>query len=231
MKRIFDIIASALALLALSPLLLVIMAILKATGEHEVFFRQARMGKGGRQIRVWKFVTMRKDSAKGGDVTLPGDPRILPIGKFLRDYKINELPQLFNVFLGDMSVIGPRPHAPSTFAYYSEEAKRAILTVKPGLSGIGSLVFRDEEAILAKSGKDFMDCYVNDIAPVKGDLEIWYSRRQGLATDLALVFLTVMALVSRDKRLWERFFPEVKDLVFRPGSPFWLEDSPPFAPA
>ena len=136
MERFFDIVFSGLALLMLSPLLVPIVLILKFSGEGEVFFLQKRIGKGGRVFKLFKFATMLKDSPNigTGTVTMKGDPRILPVGKFLRKTKINELPQLLNIFFGDMSVIGPRPLTVQTFGCYSESTQDVVKQVRPGLS-------------------------------------------------------------------------------------------------
>ena len=144
MERFLDILFSGLALLALSPLLVPIVIILKFSGEGEVFFFQERIGKDGKLFKLYKFATMLKDSPNlgTGTVTMRDDPRVLPVGKFLRKTKINELPQLLNIFLGDMSVIGPRPLTAQTFGSYSDNTKAVISQVRPGLSGVGSIIFR-----------------------------------------------------------------------------------------
>ena len=150
MERFFDILFSSFALLALSPLLIPIVIILKFSGEGEVFFLQDRIGKHGDSFRLFKFATMLKDSPNlgTGTVTMRDDPRVLPVGKFLRKTKINELPQLINILFGDMSVIGPRPLTMQTFETYSEPTQVLIKQVKPGLSGVGSIIFRKEEDIM-----------------------------------------------------------------------------------
>ena len=176
MRRFFDIIFSALALIVFSPLLIFIAILLRFTGEGEVFYIQQRVGKDGKMIGLIKFVTMVKDSPNMamGTVTVKDDPRVLPIGKYLRKSKVNELPQLWNVFTGDMSVIGPRPQTERCFNAFSEDAQTAIKQVKPGLSGIGSIVFRDEEAILDNPDIDRLKYYDEVIAPYKGELEKWF---------------------------------------------------------
>ncbi len=175
MKRFFDIILSGMAILVFSPLLLPVIIILKLTGEHYIFYTQERVGKGGKPFGLLKFATMLKDSPNmgSGDITEKNDPRVLPFGRFLRKTKINEMPQLFNIFLGDMSIIGPRPLTFRNFSYYSEAVQETINSLSPGLSGIGSIVFRDEESILAKSGMDYTEFYKQKIAPYKGALECW----------------------------------------------------------
>ena len=206
LKRTFDILASGTAILLLSPLLLPVMLVLKCTGEHEVFYRQKRIGYRNSYFMILKFATMLRDSPNmaGGLHTTHGDPRVLPFGRFLRKTKINELPQIFNVFLGDMSIVGPRPLVDKTFAPYPEEVKASIYSVRPGITGIGSVVFRDEESILSRTKLGVEECYAREIAPYKGALEMWYLRHAGLWTDFVLMFLTA----------WVVVFPS-SDLVFK----------------
>ena len=172
MTRLFDILFSGLAMLVLLPFMLPIMIGLKLTGEHDIFYLQERIGKGGKPFKVFKFATMMRDSAnmKGGLVTLKDDPRILPMGKFLRKTKINELPQLINIFIGNMSVIGYRPFVKKHYDLYSDEVKAEINKIVPGLSGIGSVVFRDEEDIL-HTVDDPNNVHDKVITPYKGQLE------------------------------------------------------------
>ena len=196
MERFFDIVLSALALLAFSPLLLPIIIILKSTGEGEVFFLQERIGKSGNVFKLFKFATMLKDSPNigTGTVTMKGDPRVLPIGKFLRKTKINELPQLLNIFLGEMSVIGPRPLTFQTFSSYSRKTQDVIKQVRPGLSGLGSIIFREEEELMhgVTASVDFYD---DVIAPYKGSLEEWYVTNRSLYIYFILIFVTVWVVI------------------------------------
>lgn len=197
MKRALDVLLSLLALIVLLPLLIVVAVVLRCTGEGYVFYRQPRVGYQGRVFHLCKFVTMLKDSPNlpGGVLTAKNDPRILPFGRTLRATKINEIPQLWNVLRGDMSLIGPRPQAPAHFDVFPEHVKREIVKVRPGLSGIGSIVFRDEESILAGCNTDQKDFYANDIAPYKGELEIWYVQHRAMGLDLLLIFLTVQVVL------------------------------------
>ncbi len=199
MKRLLDIALSCLALIVLLPLFAVIMVILKFTGEGEIFFLQSRVGLNGKVFGLIKFATMLKDSPNMADgvLTKKDDERILPVGKFLRKTKINELPQLFNILIGDMSVVGPRPQAQAHFDVFPDHVRQKIIKVKPGLTGIGSVVFRDEESIMARSAKESKQCYDEDIAPYKGELELWYIQNQTMWLDLLLIFLTA----------WVVFFP------------------------
>ncbi len=210
MQRILDILFSAVALLALSPLLLPVAIALRLTGEGEVFFLQERVGAGGRPFFLYKFATMLKDSPNigTGTVTVKDDPRVLPFGRLLRKTKINELPQLFNILKGDMSVVGPRPQTRRCFDAFPASTRRAIVEVRPGLSGIGSVLFRDEEEMLHASS-DPMRFYDDVIAPYKGRLEEWYVLNQGVRTYLALILLTAWVVAfPRSKLVW-RIFPSL----------------------
>jgi len=151
----------------------------------------------GGTFYLYKFVTMRKgsDSSPAGFLTASNDHRVLPFGRILRATKINELPQLYNVLLGDMSFIGPRPQVRLHFDVYADHVKKEIIKVRPGLSGIASIVFRDEDSLLAKCGKDKNRCYAEDIAPYKGELELWYVQHQSLTLDASLVFLTAWVVL------------------------------------
>jgi lipopolysaccharide/colanic/teichoic acid biosynthesis glycosyltransferase len=197
MKRTLDILFSATLLLALSPLLLLVAILLRCTGEGCVFYRQERVGRGGRTFLLYKFVTMRKDCGRTPDdlLTAQNDPRILPLGRVLRSTKINELPQLFNVLLGDMSLIGPRPQVRPHFDIYPEQVRRELVKVRPGLSGIGSIIFHDESSLVSRCGKDYNRCYAEDIAPYKAKLELWYVQHQSALLDLLLLLLTVLVIL------------------------------------
>ena len=204
MERFFDILFSGFALIILSPLLVPIVIILKFSGEGEVFFFQERIGKDGKLFKLFKFATMLKDSPNlgTGTVTMKDDPRVLPVGKFLRKTKINELPQLLNIFFGDMSVIGPRPLTAETFGSYSDTTQSIIKQVRPGLSGIGSIIFRGEEDIMygATASVDF---YHDIIAPYKGALEEWFVSNKGLYIYFMAILTTVWVIVfSNTKVTW-----------------------------
>ena len=192
MQRFFDIFFSGLALIFLSPLLLLIIFILRITGEGEIFFKQTRIGKNKIEFQLLKFATMLKNSENlgAGTVTLKDDFRVLPFGKFLRKTKINELPQLFNIFIGNMSVIGPRPLHQKQFSFYSNKDQKLIASVLPGLSGVGSIVFRDEEQIL-QNNDDPDKTYKELIAPKKAMLEKWYIENKSIYLYFKLIFLTI----------------------------------------
>lgn len=202
MQRFFDIFFSSVSLILLSPLLLSLIFILRVTGEGEVFFLQNRVGRGGKDFKLFKFATMLKDSPnmKTGTVTVHNDPRILPLGGFLRKTKINELPQLINIFKGDMSIIGPRPQTKRCFDAFSKSAQNDIVKVRPGLSGVGSIVFRSEENMMhANNNPDQL--YDDVIMPYKGKLESWYIQNNTFWNYLLLIFLTVFVIITNSTRL------------------------------
>jgi lipopolysaccharide/colanic/teichoic acid biosynthesis glycosyltransferase len=210
MQRLFDIFFSILAIFVLSPLLVPIAIILRLTGEGEIFYFQERIGSRGRPFKLYKFATMLKNSPSigTGTVTMKGDPRVLPVGKFLRKSKINELPQLLNIFFGDMSVIGPRPLAQQAFSTYPEHAQRIITQVRPGLSGIGSIIFHREEEILAGEAGS-MDFYKAVLGPYKSSVEVWYVHNQSLWIYLLAIFLTVFTIIFPSSGLIWRTFPSL----------------------
>ena len=212
MERFFDILFSGLALLALSPLLVPIVIILKCSGEGEVFFLQERIGKDGKLFKLFKFATMLKDSPNlgTGTVTMRGDPRVLPVGKFLRKTKINELPQLLNIFFGDMSVIGPRPLTIEQFGFYSNSIQAIIKQVRPGLSGVGSIIFRGEEEIMHDATAS-VDFYANVIAPYKGALEEWFVSNKSLYIYFVAIFVTAWAVLIPSTKIAWRVFKDLPE--------------------
>lgn len=207
LKRVFDIMFSLIGLLIFLPFGLIIAAVLRFTGEGEIFFIQPRVGKSGRKFPLIKFATMLKESPNLGTglLTINDDPRILPVGRVLRKTKLNEVPQLINVLLGHMSIIGPRPQAEAHFMFYPEPIRRELIKVQPGMSGIGSVVFRDEENILGKSGKEQLGLYQNDIAIYKGEIEAWYVCNMSLGLDALLVLLTIWAILFPSSKAYKRF--------------------------
>jgi lipopolysaccharide/colanic/teichoic acid biosynthesis glycosyltransferase len=220
MERFIDIVLSGLALLFLTPFLLVIVVILRFTGEGEIFFKQERVGKGGEKFSVYKFATMLKDSPNigTGTVTMKADTRILPFGKFLRKTKINELPQLLNILLGEMSVIGPRPLTLQTFSSYDRQLQEVIIKVRPGLSGIGSIIFRSEEDIMYGEAAT-LDFYDQTIAPFKGALEAWFVANKGLRVYSKCIVLTIWIIVAPNSQLVWRMFshlPEPPESLKKP---------------
>lgn len=210
-KRFFDILFSGIAIILLLPILLPVMLLLLLTGEHEVFYRQDRVGYKNKIFKILKFATMLKNSPNmgDGDITKRGDPRITPVGKFLRQSKLNELPQVFNIFLGDMSFVGPRPLMKVGFDRYSDEFKGKVYNVIPGLTGIGSIVFRDEELIITQSNLPVQETYKNIILPYKGALEVWYQQNRNFYTDFMIMFLTAWYVVFPKSNLVHKVFPSL----------------------
>ena len=204
MQRFFDLLFSGVALIVLSPILITIVIALRFSGEGEVFFTQSRVGLGGKPFQLIKFATMLKASPNmgTGTVTVKGDSRILPMGHFLRNSKLNELPQLLNVFKGDMSLVGPRPQTQRCFDVFLPASKKAIIMVRPGLSGIGSIIFRNEENMLYGQD-DPVKFYDQVIAPYKGALEEWYVLNQSLSTYFRLMWLTIYVVIfSKSNAVW-----------------------------
>jgi lipopolysaccharide/colanic/teichoic acid biosynthesis glycosyltransferase len=213
-KRLFDILSSSIALILLSPLLLPIIVLLKLTSEGEVFYFQERIGMYNKPFKIFKFATMLKNSSKmkGGYITVKNDPRLTFMGGFLRKSKINELPQLLNILLGHMSVVGPRPVMPVSFESYPEEIQKVIYNVKPGLTGIGSIIFRDEEDIITKvksDGGDIWDFYKNTIYPFKGELEIWYQKNKSFLLDIKLIFITAFVIFFSNSKIYDKLFTDL----------------------
>ena len=216
LKRIFDIILSSIAIILLSPILILIIIILKLTVEGEIFYLQERVGYKTNIFMIYKFATMVKNSPNigTGDVTLRNDPRVTKAGKFLRESKLNELPQLFNIFMGDISVTGPRPLMRAGFNRYSLHFQNSVYNIKPGLTGIGSIVFRDEESILTESELTPHECYKEIILPYKGELEIWYQTNCSLFLDLQLIFMTAWVILVPTSKLYEKWFKDLPKREF-----------------
>ena len=219
LKRFFDILSSGIAIVILSPLLIPVIIGLKLTGEGYVFYKQERVGYKNRRFFIWKFATMLKDSANmtGGIMTTEKDPRITPMGGFLRKSKINELPQLFNIFLGHMSVVGPRPVMKVSFEAYPERIQKVIYNVKPGLTGIGSIIFRDEEKLITgvkNNGGGLWRFYKETIYPFKGELEIWYQNNKSFTLDVKLIFLTALVIFAPTSKLYEKWFKDLPERGF-----------------
>lgn len=206
-KRILDVAIALTMLLALSPIFIIIMLLLSLSGEGEVFYHQERVGFKNRRFKIWKFATMLKNSPNlgTGDVTIANDPRLIPLGAFLRKTKLNELPQLVNVLKGEMAIVGPRPLMAKGFERYPQQIQRKIYDVKPGITGIGSVIFRDEETIVSKS-LDYESTYCK-INNCKGELELWYQKKKSFITDVTIIFLTVWVIIFRKSNLVYKLFP------------------------
>ena len=213
MKRTLDVVLSFLALVVLAPFLLPVVVILRFTGEGEVFYIQERAGRGGNSFGLYKFATMLKNSPNigAGEITVRGDPRVLPFGKFLRKTKLNELPQLWNIFIGDMSVVGPRPMVLNTYAHYPEGARQKLNTIRPGLTGIGSIIFRDEERYLADRDEP-MEFYREHIIPYKSDLELWFVANNTLWSYIKIIFVTAWVVVFPSSNIVDKAFDGIPSL-------------------
>lgn len=191
MKRVFDIVASFCGLVALSPVLLVIVALIKASSAGSVFFCQTRVGRGGKLFRIYKFRTMIPQAEQHGDkITVGNDKRITPIGAFLRKTKLDELPQLFNVLKGDMSVVGPRPEVPEFVAEHPEDIRKIILSVRPGITDTASIEFSDEAGLLGKKS-DPRQAYIDEILPLKAEHYLRYAKNNSFCGDLHIIWATL----------------------------------------
>jgi lipopolysaccharide/colanic/teichoic acid biosynthesis glycosyltransferase len=212
LKRLLDIIVSFFTLFFLLPIFIPIIIILRFSGEGEVFYFQERYGINNSKFQIWKFATMLKNSMNmgTGSITLQNDPRVTTIGSFLRKTKINELPQIINILKGDISLVGPRPLVIKTFFAYNQDVQSKIYNVKPGLTGIGSIIFRDEESIISSVNDEGPhDFYKRVIAPYKGKLEMWYQANRSFFLDLQLIFLTAWVILSPSSKLYEKWFKDL----------------------
>ena len=207
-KRLFDLTIAVLSLLLLFAPMILVMIILKFTGEGEIFYLQKRLGYLNKEFKIIKFATMVKNSPNigTGSLTLRGDPRVLPFGNFLRKSKINELPQIFNVIIGNMSIVGPRPQMKVDFDKFPPKKRNEIYKSKPGITGIGSIIFRDEEKWISNFNGDKHEFYKNKIAPYKTDVELWYYKNQSMFVDVKLVILTAWVIIFTNSDFVERIF-------------------------
>lgn len=196
-KRLFDLVVSSIALIVLSPLLLVLAILVKLDSPGPALFRQQRVGRFGRPFRIHKFRTMREGApARGHNLTVGRDPRITQLGAFLRRYKLDELPQLFDIFVGNMSFVGPRPEMSEYVARYPEELRRQILSVRPGITDPASIEFRDESALLATAA-DPEKMYIEEILPRKLASSRRYLEGRSLLTDIHLIWQTLRSSYRR----------------------------------
>jgi len=210
-KRFFDILFSLIVMIILLPVFVPVIILLLLTGEHEVFYQQDRVGYKNKIFGIWKFATMLKNSPNMGskDLTMRNDPRVTSVGRFLRKTKLNELPQMINILTGDMSFVGPRPLMKSGFDRYSDDMKAKVYNVTPGLTGIGSIVFRDEELIITQSKLSPEETYRDVILPYKGALELWYQDHRHFFTDFMLLFLTAWYVLFPNSQLVFKVFPSL----------------------
>ena len=212
-KRLIDLFISTFALLLFSPLFLIVIIILRFTGEGEVFYFQERLGFLNKKFNIIKFATMLKNSPNmgSGSLTLRGDPRVLPFGNFLRKSKINELPQIFNVIIGNMSIVGPRPQMQVDFDKFPVDIRNEIYKSQPGITGIGSIIFRDEEKWISDFDGDKHKFYKDKIAPYKAEVEKWYYQNQSVLIDLKLVFLTAWVIVFPNSNVVYKMFESLPE--------------------
>ena len=211
-KRLLDLGIASISLLILLPLFIPVIIILRLSGEGEVFYLQERIGYKNSKFKIWKFATMLKNSLDigTGSITLENDFRVTKFGKFLRKTKINELPQLYNIIKGDINIVGPRPVLEQDWRLYPDSIINKIYDVKPGLTGIGSIIFRDEESLMSSvKDDDYHEFYKSIIAPYKGKLEMWYQQNQSMLLDFKLIFLTAMVIVLPSNRLHEKWFKDL----------------------
>jgi lipopolysaccharide/colanic/teichoic acid biosynthesis glycosyltransferase len=194
MTRLFDLVFATLGLIVLSPLFLVLSLAVRLSSPGPVFYAAHRTGRHGRPFRLLKFRSMYVATAPGAAITRAGDPRVTPIGRFLRAYKLDELPQLLNVIRGDMALVGPRPEDPRYTAMYSPTQQR-ILDVRPGITSAASLQYRDEESTL--TGDDWERTYLERIMPDKIRIDLEYQARRTLRADVALILKTLRAALRR----------------------------------
>lgn len=196
-KRVFDLIVALAGLVLLSPLLLAVALWIKLDSAGPVFFRQERVGKGGRLFRIHKLRTMCADAPiKGPAITAHQDPRVTRAGRPLRHYRVDELPQLIDVLSGEMSLVGPRPELPRYVALYPQALRELVLSVRPGITDPASLEFVDEASLLAQAG-DQERFYIDEILPRKLQHQAAYVRRATLATDVAVLGRTLRMLLAR----------------------------------
>ncbi|MFA8300221.1 MAG: sugar transferase [Hyphomicrobiales bacterium] len=213
LKRLIDFVIALIAIIILLPFMIPIIIILLLTGEHYVFYLQKRMGYKNIKFNIWKFATMLKNSPNigAGSLTVRNDPRVLPIGGFLRKTKINELPQLVNVLIGNMSIVGPRPQMEVDFLKFPEEIQKKVYSTKPGITGIGSIIFRDEEQYWSKTSMDPHEFDKKIVAPYKGELELWYQKKQSLILDIKIIFLTAWVILFPKSNLMEKWFDDLPE--------------------
>lgn len=219
LKRLLDLILAFTALVLTAWFLLPCMLVLLCTGEHYIWYLQERIGYKNQRFKIFKFATMLLNSPNigTGSLTTKNDPRVFPFGRFLRKTKINELPQIFNVFNGTMSIVGPRPQTEVEFYRFPQNVQEHIYDSIPGITGIGSVIFRDEEYYISKEGVDPIDFYVKEIAPYKGALELWYLQQRSLFTDFKIIFLTAWVILFPKSSLPFKWFRNL------PTKPQWME--------
>ncbi len=196
MKRLFDVVASGCGLLVLSPLFLILAVWIKLDSDGPVFYRQVRVGRGNKDFKLFKFRSMRVGADKQGLITVGGrDPRVTRSGYFIRKYKLDEFPQLINVFLGDMSLVGPRPEVRKYVSLYTPEQMK-VLSVRPGITSLASIRYRNENDILA-AADDPDKCYIEKVMPDKLAIDLEYVAKHSFWYDVKLIFMTFWEIVMK----------------------------------
>lgn len=206
MKRLFDLLLSILGIVFLLPFFIIVSILIKLDSDGDIIFRQTRVTKNGKEFKIFKFRTMRPDTEKQGQITIGADNRITSIGNFLRKTKLDELPQLFNIVIGDMSFVGPRPEVPKYIRMYTKDQKE-ILKVRAGITDYASIYFSNESEILGQQ-KDPEKFYIEKIMPYKIELNKKYIKEAGAITDIKIIFLTIFkvaGLIKNDNKFEEEF--------------------------
>ena len=218
-KRFIDVIFSLIIITIFSPFGISIVLILKFTGEGEILYRQFRVGRYGADFSLLKFATMIINSPNigAGDITIKNDPRVLPFGKFLRKMKLNEFPQFINVLIGDMSLVGPRPLVRNQHDMFPLATIKIVERLKPGITGIGSIIFRDEEKYFHLEKENANRFYKDEIVPYKATLECWYEENESFFVDILLIITTIFIVVLPGINLYKYFFRDLpKHPLFNP---------------
>ena len=206
MKRLFDLVLSICGILFLLPFFIIVSVLIKLDSDGDIIFKQTRVTKDGKEFKIFKFRTMKPNTEKQGQITIGADNRITSIGSFLRKTKLDELPQLFNIIMGDMSFVGPRPEVPKYVAMYTQD-QREILKVRAGITDYASIYFSNESEILGKQ-KNPEKFYIEKIMPYKIELNKKYIKEAGIITDIKIIFLTIFkvaGLIKNDNKFEEEF--------------------------
>ncbi|MCK9507816.1 MAG: sugar transferase [Pigmentiphaga sp.] len=214
-KRILDVVLALTALLILSPFFVIILVVLAIIGKHPLFFTQERIGYKNKVFKIIKLNTMYKNADNGGinSLSTDSDTRVIPFRRFLRKTKIDELPQLLHVLKGSMSIVGARPQMPVDFRKYAPEVQKHIYDTLPGITGIGSIIFRNEEKWISKANGDKHAFYREHISPYKGSVELWYQNNISLKNDILIIIVTAFVLIYPKSELVYKIF---KDLPPKP---------------
>lgn len=196
-KRTFDLVVAGCGLLLIIPVMVIIGLVIKATSDGPILFRQVRIGRSEKPFRIMKFRTMSANAPlQGAQITIGADPRITPIGAFLRRYKLDEIPQLINVVMGDMSLVGPRPETPDYVALYPSDERREIFRVRPGITDNASIIFSNESDLLSLADNP-LDYYSNVILPKKRTLYLEYVRNRSFLGDLGIIWRTILVILNQ----------------------------------